>query len=763
MQVTVSLALAAFALHKYAKSPENLTTSLFSGGLRIMLWFIGISAQVAILAPSGPDSLQASAHSLHQWAGACELARPWAGHPTANLNGTLYTRDADTDSAGAGGMAVLSAITGSSSLASLPSVACAAGGGDPSSPDNAGNLVMVALGAFLLLASALTLGLTKPAANAARGVWCSVLLLLPAAAYVRLLPALLQLHAELVGLRPQHEGVCDANSPAGTTKAAAPFIFPLVLHILAGSVGFVAFMAWRQWRGAATAALRGATVRGFLSNGYRIQMTPVQARSLVAHVGGDKSSAIAEAAVSEAEKAQAACWGFAWLLPTHTFLAMQTTLVAVVACVTWLTTDTTLRLCMVGGVVLGSLLLVRWRRPWCLEELTDLDVMAHSGILLQVILVGANSLHPPAGVRGVTDTFLYISQGVILLAILLVVVRGYSSAARSVLARIGARIRALLPELGSADSAGDSTVGQIVDSRVPTLVDIASALAQRLARCGRIQPAVPHTIVSLSSVLSFPGGMVRQGGLGTPRSDADAVLQALGPRGAALVSVASTQSSARANAETTDTIEEESSARPTQPYSLLALQEASLLPITEAGARNAINPLRAGKAEPTPARSDEAAGAGKQAPTPSQSEQAKQTPDLPASRTRAHGQLADLPTSTARRSSQAGFADLSQSMIDALGAHAATGSDSLRSTLSGSLMFGREGEEVENPLRRTRRLSMGHMAAIADMAEQQRNRRGSSSARRSFDSRGRISFTSSARRRSSSAQRRNSAAKPPPS
>ena len=207
-------------------------------------------------------------------------------------------------------------------------------------------------------------------------------------------------------------------------KAATPFIFPPVLHILAGSVGFVAFMAWRQWRGASTAALRGATVRGFLSNGYRIQMTPAQARNLVAQAGGDKSSAIAEVAVAEAEQAQSACWGFAWLLPTHTFLAMQTTLVTVVACVTWLTTNITLRLCMVGGVVLGSLLLVRWRWPWCLEELTDLDVMAHCGILLQVVLVGVNSLRPPAGVQGVTDTLLHISQGVILLAILLVVVRG---------------------------------------------------------------------------------------------------------------------------------------------------------------------------------------------------------------------------------------------------------------------------------------------------------------------------------------------------
>ena len=52
-------------------------------------------------------------------------------------------------------------------------------------------------------------------------------------------------------------------------------------------------------------------MRGFLSNGYRIQMTPVQARNLVSHAGGDKSSAIAEAAVAEAELAQAACWGFA--------------------------------------------------------------------------------------------------------------------------------------------------------------------------------------------------------------------------------------------------------------------------------------------------------------------------------------------------------------------------------------------------------------------------------------------------------------------
>ena len=759
----MALALAVFALRKYAKSPEKLTTSLFSGGLRIMLWFIGVSAQIAILAPSGPDSLQASAHSLHQWAGACELARPWAGQSTLNLNGTLYTRDAYADSAGADGMAVLSAITGSSSLASLPSVACAAGGGDPSSTDNAGNLFMVALGAFLLQSSALTLCLAKPADGTTRGVWCSVLLLLPAAAYVRLLPALLQLHAELVGLQPQHEALADASTPAGTTKVATPFIFPLVLHILAGSVGFVAFMAWRQWRGASTAALRGATVRGFLSNGYRIQMTPAQARNLVAHAGCDKSSAIAEAAVVEAEQAQAVCWGFAWLLPTHTFLAMQTTLVSVVACVTWLTTDIILRLCMVGVVVLGSLLLVRWRRPWCLEELTDLDVMAHGGILMQVVLVGVNSLHPPAGVRGVTDAFLYILQGVILLAILLVVVRGYSSAARAVLARVGARIRALLPELGTADSAGDSTVGQIVDSRVPTLVDIASALAQRLARCGRIQPAAPCTIVSLGTVLSFPGGMAQQGGIGSPRSDADAVLQALGPKGAALVSVASTPSEAPTSGTTAGTPGAQSSALPAQPTSLLDLQKSSLLPITEAGAGNATNPLRAGKVEPTSTRSDEAVGAKVHGAWQPQAGQAKQTPDLPVTRGRTPGQLADLPISAAGHSSQAGLADLGLSMPGAPGTPSTHSAASPRASFSERAELDEDGEEVENPLQRTRRLSMGHMAAIADMAEQQRTRRGSLAARRSFDSRGRISFTSSARRRSSSAQRRNSAAKSPPS
>ena len=61
--------------------------------------------------------------------------------------------------------------------------------------------------------------------------------------------------------------------------------------------------------------------------------------------------------------------------------------------------------------------------------------------------------------------------------------------------------------------------------------------------------------------------------------------------------------------------------------------------------------------------------------------------------------------------------------------------------------------------RRSHRLSVGQMAAMADLAEQRLQRKSSLAEGRSLDSRGRISFSGSTRRRSSAASRRSSAAR----
>ena len=521
LQLVAALASAGFAVHGYVKAPERVATNLFSGGLRLGLWYIGMAAQIGHLHGQSGASLQASSQSLGQWVNTCGMARPWASGVEVGANASLY-ENVPFNEGSSSILDILSAASGGTVAAFEGSIGCAFGGGDPSSPSSPGAVLLLGSSLCLLAMGMMTVCVQSRCASSA---WPG-LLLLPPVLYVNAAPGFLRGLSKVCGLQPQWGGLDTPDGAPGFADGIVPFASALSLHVVVLTAGTVTYLSWRQWCGHARAARPGATLRGLLAKGYRTQFTVQQARELATSVL--KKPALVRAAVAEAETAQASCCGAAWLLPTQAFVGVQMAVVVIATGASWFTVDVVTRLVSVGAGLSFSMALVFVRRPWVLGEITDLDVLAHAGLLIHVMCAGLNALTPATA--SWTTIITSATHVLVLVGIFLAVLRGYSQAARAALAKVGRRIRSWFPELGPAEqptlTAGE--LGDVASSNVPGLHQIVWALLMRGLRCG-VKPARTQHTVDLGGIMSMLGEQDQVG--------AEATKQILGTAGHSLVRV----------------------------------------------------------------------------------------------------------------------------------------------------------------------------------------------------------------------------------
>ena len=469
----LSVGVGVVAAVRYARQPARLTTSLFSGALRIISWYIAMIGQSSSLAIRTPISLTRSAHTLQHWYAACGVSAPG----TRDMQAIAQAERAS------GTPTLLESIFGFASHPKLASDQTCALWFDPSQSEPAMNLAQVVAYTVLLLLACVA-GLTSAYRPDFK---FPTLLVLLVAVYAQVLQLSLTQSVQVAGPKPI----------SGQSQAERVLLgwVPGLAHFAAGTFGVFAMSQLLTARHAS----RRASPEAFLSKGYRVQLSPAQAvQAVVVGIGGKQlkqnlallpeEEAIKRRAAHLAESAaradQAACCGFGRVFPTHAFTAVQVAEMLGMLASVWLITDIRLRLVFAALVVCIGLVLLLLRKPWCLAELNDLDSTAHAASLLQVLVMGV--IHASPSLVEVLSTCMLFLHTLISLSMLAVVLRGYSGAIRRGLLSARRAVVRALPELGPHSELGeDNEMGSIMGSALPSMWDIGKAI---LVRVGVVRP-----------------------------------------------------------------------------------------------------------------------------------------------------------------------------------------------------------------------------------------------------------------------------------
>ena len=298
-----------------------------------------------------------------------------------------------------------------------------------------------------------------------------------------------------------------AASSLATNTKDAPLLELLALVALGLFGLLVPVVSITCLRGRANHVLdkqhHASVIVAILTAGYRLQLTQAEAEAVVRRNLGttndrdfDDAAHIASMARSISERMEKRCCGLVHWVPSHSFAMVRQLQMVIVLSALWLSFDSTVRAAAIVFALLSSATITILVKPYALEELNTLDIMACFAVVL----------HTCTAALDLWQTLFWAVwsvHGLTTFAILFCVLRGISKRLRRLFAQVNNWLQSKLPSLPQrtrATSRNPSfpdpfTPDDVAGSRLPSLFDIGRALGVQLGLvAASTRPVAAHSV-----------------------------------------------------------------------------------------------------------------------------------------------------------------------------------------------------------------------------------------------------------------------------